>query len=196
MSDEWKKTFKTREALYECRNEEELLFYLSQVFQDLVDNALYLNLKKCTFLSTSVTFLGYVISDQGISGDDSKIEAISEWTTPTCSKYVRSFHVLASFYKRFIRNFSSIAAGVTDCLKQEKFVWTEEAVKSFNILKEKLCSAPVLAMPNFTKPFEVDCDTSMIGIGAVLSQSGHPVAFHSEKNSEAKKKWSTYELEL
>ncbi|XP_026428238.1 uncharacterized protein LOC113324091 [Papaver somniferum] len=76
------------------------------------------------------------------------------------------------------------------------YEWLKKQIKVLILFKEKLCSAPVLAMPDFTKPFEVDCDASAVGIGVVLSQSGHLVAFHSEKNSEAKKKWSTYELEL
>ncbi|XP_026459080.1 uncharacterized protein LOC113359703 [Papaver somniferum] len=120
--------------------------------------------RKCTFIFYEVTFLGYVISSKGIHVDPSKIQAIMDWHVPTSIKEVRSLHGLASFYRRFVRNFSIIAAPLTGCLKQEKFIWTEEADKNFTTLREKLCSAPILVMPDFSKPFQVDCDASIIGI--------------------------------
>ncbi|XP_026394843.1 uncharacterized protein LOC113289715 [Papaver somniferum] len=177
-------------------SEEEHLMHLSQVFTALQENVLYVNLKKCTFFTNRVTFLGYVVSYTGISVDDSKIKEIVDCHVPTSIREVHSFHGLASFYRRFVRNFSTIAAGLTDCFKRDTFEWTEEEDKSFNLLKEKLCSAPVLAMPNFDKPFEIHCDASVVGIGVVLSQEGHPITYYSEKNSDTRKKWSTYELEL
>ena len=174
----------------------EHLLHLSKVFKVIADNALHVNLKKCTFLSKKVVFLGYIVLDKGIRVDDSNVKAILEWPTPTCTREVRSFHGLTSFYPRFVWNFSTIVAGLMDCLKNEKFIWTEEAHKSFNTLKVKLCSATVLAMLDFDKTFEIDCDAFVIGIDVVLSQDGHPIAYYSEKNSDARKKYSTYELEL
>ncbi|XP_035836015.1 uncharacterized protein LOC118485763 [Helianthus annuus] len=131
----------------------------------------------------------------GIRMDESKIEAILTWPTPTTLFEVRSFHGLASFYRRFIRNFSAIVAPITDFLKGKTFQWTPAAAKAFDCLKKCVTQAPVLALPNFQKAFQVECDASGFRVGGVLSQDGRPIAFFSEKLSEAKQKFSTYDKE-
>lgn len=108
--------------------------------------------------------------------DPNKIEVIISWPTPHSIHDVRSIHGLASFYRRFVKNFSSIAAPLTKVLKKEKFEWTSTAQRSFDELKEVITQALVVALPDFDKVFEVDCDASGVDIGTVLSQDGRPIA--------------------
>ena len=119
-----------------------------------------------------------------------------EWPEPKNIHEIQSFHRLASFYRRLIKGSSTIMSPITDCMKQGKFVWTKVATKAFNEVKQKMTEAPVMHLPDFTKPFEVECDASGIGIGGVLSQEHHPIAYFSEKLNDAKQKYSTYDKEF
>jgi hypothetical protein len=184
------------DILIYSKNKEEHLVQLRQVLDVLKENKLYINLKKCTFFTNKLLFLGYIVSEDGIHVDQDKVRAIREWPTPKPVSELRSFHGLATFFRRFVRNFSTLAAPITECLKQRKFHWGEAQDKSFVLIKEKLSTAPVLALPNFEKIFEVECDASGLGVGAVLSQEKRPMTFFSEKLSEARQKWSTYDQEF
>ena len=137
------------------------------------------------------------MSSQGLQVDQEKVKAIQEWPTPTNLSQVRSFHDLASFYRRFVKDFSSIASPLTEITKkQTPFVWGKSQEAAFVELKNKLTMAPLLVLPDFTRPFEVECDASGIGIGGVLMQEGKPIAFFSEKLKGACLNYSTYDREL
>ncbi|KAG7547458.1 Retrotransposon gag domain [Arabidopsis suecica] len=171
--------------------------HLELVLKTLRKESLYANLKKCVFCTDRLVFLGFIVSKQGLQVDEEKIKAIQDWPTPTNISQVRSFHGLASFYRRFVKDFSSIAASLTAVIKKTvPFTWGEAQEHAFQNLKNSLTKAPVLALPDFNKTFEVECDASGIGIGAVLTQGGKPVAFFSEKLSGASLNYPTYDKEL
>jgi hypothetical protein len=140
--------------------------------------------------------LGFVISAQGISVDSSKIRAITEWPTPVNVHGIRSFHGLASFYRRFIKNFSAIMDPLNKCTKAGSFTWTPAAQRAFEAIKSKLTETPVLRLSNFLQPFEVTCDASHVGVGGVLSQQRHPIAYFSDKLNETRRRYLAYDLEL
>ena len=173
---------------------DEHTMHVRLVLEVLRKEQLYANLKKCTFCIDRLLFLGFIVSSKGVEVDTEKVKAIQEWPTPKSVTEVRSFHGLASFYRRFVKDFSSIAAPLTEVIKKDVgFKWGEEQERAFCTLKDKLCSAPILCLPNFNKTFELECDASGIGIGAMLMQEKRPIAFFSEKLNGASLKYSTYD---
>ena len=224
--DEWKTTFKTRKGLYEwlvmsfglsnalstfirVMNRvlspfigkfvvvyfDDILIYstshklhlqhLRKVLSTLRAASSYTTMNKCIFLTETIFFLGYV-----------KVDAIRDWPKPTTLSANRSFCGLAFFYRQFIPHFSTIMVPITDCMKGGQFTLTEAAIKAFEILKENLITTPVLALPDFLLTFEVHCEASKVGIGAVISQQGKPIAYFTEKLNKVKARYNTNDVEF
>ena len=148
------------------------------------------------FFTDNLVFLGYVVSSEGIKMEPSKVEAIESWPVPKSIHTVRSFHGMGSFYRRFIKHFITLVAYIIECMKGGVFKWTKEAHESFEAIKRKMTTTLVLTLLDFSKVFELDYDASNVGIEAVLSQEGRPIAFFSEKLNDAKWKYSTYDKEF
>jgi hypothetical protein len=158
---------------------------------------LYANVEKCSFCTEKVVFLGFVVSGQGVEVDEEKIKPIHEWLPPQNVSQVRSFLGLAGFYRRFVKDSSTIAAPMNELTKKETpFKWGVAQDKSFQELKDRLTSAPLLALPDFGKTFEIECDVSGVGIRGVLMQEGKPIAYFSEKLSGPTLNYSGYDTEL
>lgn len=132
-----------------------------------------------------------------MSTDEKNIAAVRDWPTPTSVKEVRGFLGLAGYYRRFVRNFGLISRTLTNLLKKGVvFVWSAEADTAFQYLKQALITAPVLALPRFDRTFEVETDASNTGIGAILMQDGHPLAFFSKALGPRNQGLSAYEKEF
>nr|KYP41435.1 Retrovirus-related Pol polyprotein from transposon 17.6 [Cajanus cajan] len=157
------------DILVYSKTREEHVEHLRIVLQTLKEKQLYAKLSKCEFWLDSVNFLGHVISKGGIAVDPAKVEAMLEWSTPKSVFEILSFLVLISYYRRFIKNFSRLALPLTKLTKKDQpFVWNFRCEKSFQELKRRLTSAPVLVLPDPSKTFEIFCDASKLGLGGVL----------------------------
>nr|KYP59382.1 Retrovirus-related Pol polyprotein from transposon 17.6 [Cajanus cajan] len=129
--------------------------------------------------------------------DPEKIKAIQDWAAPKSVGEVRNFHGLASFYKRFVKDFSTLANPFNELVKKDiPFIWGEAQEKAFQTLKEQLTNTTILALPNFAQTFEQECDASDFGISVVLLQRGYPIAYFSEKLHGATLNYPTYDKEL
>ncbi|GJW99603.1 putative reverse transcriptase domain-containing protein [Tanacetum coccineum] len=148
-------------------------------------------------LTNAPAFLGHVINGDGIHVDPNKIEAVKNWETPRTPSVVRSFLGLAGYYQRFIKNFSKIAKSLTILTQKSKmYDWGEERERAFQTLKDKLCNAPVLALPDGPEDFMVYCDVSCQGLGCVLMQKGKVIAYASRQLKIHKKNYTIHDFEL
>ena len=153
------------------RSFDDHLHNLQQVFDRLKLAGLKLHPDKCQFLQHQVHFLGHIVSAKGVAPDPSKTAKVKEWPTPTSAQETQRFLGLANYYRRFIKDFATIAKPLHQATeKHRSFTWTDQCTEAFSKLKQFLTSAPILALPDWSKPFIVDTDASDTGIGAVLSQ--------------------------
>uniref|UniRef100_A0A8C1MA50 Gypsy retrotransposon integrase-like protein 1 n=2 Tax=Cyprinus carpio TaxID=7962 RepID=A0A8C1MA50_CYPCA len=178
--------------------------HVRTVLQRLIEHQLYAKAEKCEFHTTSTTFLGYVISPGGVAMDDSKVSAVLKWPEPQTLKELQRFLGFANFYRRFIRNFSTVVSPLTSMIKKgtHRLTWSEAPRQAFKELKERFVTAPILHHPDPSLPFLVEVDASNTGIGAVLSQRPgpqeklHPCAFYSRKLNPAERNYDVGDREL
>ena len=186
------------DILVYSRSESEHERHLDLVLQTLRRHQLYANFNKCEFWLSRVGFLGHVVSADGIYVDPQKVEVVVNWEQqPTTVTEVRSFLGLVGYYRRFIEGFSKIAGplhGLTR--KGVKFEWTDRCEGSFQMLKERLTSAPVLTLPGGNEGFEVYSDASYQGLGCVLMQHKRVVAYASRQLKKHELNYPTHDLEL
>jgi len=188
---------------------EEHLVNIDKVFARLKACGLKLAPEKCEFFKTKVSFLGHVVSGDGIETDPKKIEKVTKWPTPANADELRSFLAFAGYYRRFIKDFSKISRPLSELLpptvgknkkSKKDWKWGPEEQKVFDDLKVTLSTPPVLAYPDYQKPFELHTDASQQGLGAVLyqEQEGQKrvIAYASRALSKSEKNYSAYKLEF
>ena len=179
------------------------VIHVRRVLQRLLENQLFVKAEKCEFHQHTVAFLGYVISPGAIQMDQQKVKAVLEWSAPSTRQKLQSFLGFANFYRRFIRNFSTLAAPLTALTSPAvRFTWSPGAEEAFQGLKRRFTSAPILIQPDPNRQFIVEVDASEVGVGAVLSQRSakdnkvHPCAFLSHRLTPAEQNYDVGNREL
>ncbi|CAA0818854.1 Uncharacterized mitochondrial protein AtMg00860, partial [Striga hermonthica] len=171
--------------------------HLRIVLETLRREKLYAKFLKCEFWLDRVAFLGHIVTARGIEVDPSKIEALSKWDTPRSAADVRSFLGLAGYYRRFIEGFSKIAQPLTNLTKKAvRFDWSQKCEESFQELKRRLTTAPVLSIPDLTLEFTIYSDASKMGLKCVFMQQGRVVAYASRQLKPHEQNYPTHDLEL
>ncbi|GJW63334.1 putative reverse transcriptase domain-containing protein [Tanacetum coccineum] len=185
------------DILIYSKDEREHEEHLKAILELLKKEKLYAKFSKCEFWIPKVQFLGHVIDSRGIHVDPAKIESIKDWASPKTPTEIRQFLGLAGYYRRFIEGFSKIAKSMTKLTQKGiKFDWGEKEENAFQLIKQKLCSAPILALPEGSEDFVVYCDASHKGLGAVLMQREKVIAYASRQLKVHEKNYTTHDLEL
>lgn len=171
--------------------------HLRTIFEVLREKKLYAKFSTCEFWIKEVHFLGHVISCDGLKVNPSKIEAVMKWEQPKSPTEIKSFLDLASYYRRFIQDFSRIAKPMTGLTKKGvKFLWTDSQERAFQTLKQRLCEAPILSLPDGTEDMVVYSDAFGTGLGCVLMQRDKVIAYVSGQLKPHEKNYPTHDLEL
>ncbi|GJW82032.1 putative reverse transcriptase domain-containing protein [Tanacetum coccineum] len=179
------------------KNKQEHEEHLKLILELLKKEELYAKFSKCEFWIPKVQFLGHVIDSKGIHVDPAKIESIKDWASPKSPTEIRQFLGLVGYYRRFIEGFSKIAKPMTKLTQKKiQFVWGDKQEAAFQLLKQKLCSAPILALPEGSEDFIAYCDASKKGLGAVLMQREKVIAYASRQLKIHEKNYTTHDLEL
>jgi hypothetical protein len=169
------------DILVYSRSLEEHVIHLRQVFEWLQRDQWKLKMSKCTFALQSIKYLGHVISGQGVATDPSKVQVVHEWPTSQTVRELWGFLGLVGYYRKFVRRFSIIARPFTELLKKDSlFIWTDAHQQAFEILKQALCSAPVLALPDFSLPFHIETDASGFRRSSSSTAKWTPPSFHQQ----------------
>ena len=189
------------DILIYSRTEEEHLKHIEIILDILKQNKLYANIDKCKFFQAEIEFLGNIVGNGTIKMDPSKISTVAQWPTPSTVTELRSFLGLCNHFRKFIKDFASIASPLYALTKGKKTaplkaLWSDIQNTAFEALKSALTSQPVLRHVDITQPFELVSDASLVGTGAVLLQEGQPVAYTSKKFSPAEKNYHTTEQEM
>ncbi|GJZ66794.1 putative reverse transcriptase domain-containing protein [Tanacetum coccineum] len=185
------------DILIYSKDEKEHEEHLKAILELLKKEKLYAKFSKCEFWIPKVQFLGHVIDSRGIHVDPAKIESIKDWASPKTPTEIRQFLGLAGYYRRFIEGFSKIAKPMTKLTQKGiKFDWGEKEENAFQLIKQKLCSAPILALPEGSEDFVVYCDASHKGLGVVLMQREKVIAYASRQLKVHEKNYTTHDLEL
>ena len=195
---------------------EEELERLRRVFQRIDEGGLKLNPAKCSFFQKKISYLGHIVSEQGVETDPEKIEKVKKWPTPQCVDDVRAFLGFAGYYRRFVKDFSKIAQPLNDLLagtpcekktrgrrrkqKPTDWQWTDKEDSAFNFIREKLTTSPILAYADYSKPFVLYTNACGEGLGAVLSQEQHGhervIAYASRGLSHSERHYPAHKLEF
>ena len=185
------------DILIYSKNNEDHEKHLRIALQTLREEKLFAKFKKCEFWLTSIAFLGHIISKDGISVDPQKIEAIVNWPRPTNVTEIRSFLGLAGYYRRFVQDFSRLATPMTRLIQKHiTFKWDADCENSFQELKKRLISAPILTLPTGTGGYVIFSDASFKGLGCVLMQNGKVIAYASRQLKPYERNYPTHDLEL
>lgn len=189
------------DILIYAKTREEHARILDEALTLLDEKNFYVKLSKCDFEQHELKFLGHIIGQEGIKVDPAKTQVVKDWPTPSSVKDIRSFLGLSNYFRKFVQGYSTLVEPLTALTRKELIwnnqTWDTKCEQAFQGVKTALTNAPTLIMPNLAQGnYEVICDASLVGIGAVLTQEGKPIAYESSKFSPAERNWTTGEQEL